>query len=348
MFKDNRAIAAIVSICISILSVYGLNSLTDVNGIAISWGIDFSGMGWIIPLVIILFLILVARIPTKKGRFGLGKTLMIIAIILIGLSFTNLIYEKGALIAIAVFLFILGLIIAGRKKFKLRGNWEKGTLPPKFQRPSRPKKTQVINNYNMHHHDHNYYQQQAESARDRATRTAEEDFRREEERRRKEQERQMRYAGSGSTVGQSSGEIKRQMKIEDKRQKQMMLEDQRKQQKRMLLEDKRQKKLMIEDQRKQQRMIERQERKQLQSRGKTGALVPSQSRALVPVDNRQLIKEQKQMEKQNKETLKKRFIRLRNLGIALQKRYHETGDPETGKQYQEVVRELQEIRKAMK
>jgi len=77
----------------------------------------FSGIGFSENLLyIILPIIIIAGLIFLIWKLGISKTLIILGIISIISGFTNLVYNKGAVIGIGVGLLILGIILRARKR----------------------------------------------------------------------------------------------------------------------------------------------------------------------------------------------------------------------------------------
>ena len=110
---NNQATSAIMSFSISGLIIYGFFRINyDFASLFFNLGLSQDLLYTVVPILILLGLIFIIR------RVGFRKTLMIIGAILVGFSLTDLVYEKGLLLAIGIGLIILGLLL-GLKKPKI-------------------------------------------------------------------------------------------------------------------------------------------------------------------------------------------------------------------------------------
>ena len=102
----NKGTSAIIALCVSALIIYGLyKSNLDFSGFFYSLGLTEDLLYTVVPILIIVALIILSR------KFGFRKVLLILGIILIGLSLTNLVYEKGIIFSIGIALILLNIII---------------------------------------------------------------------------------------------------------------------------------------------------------------------------------------------------------------------------------------------
>jgi hypothetical protein len=122
MFRDNKAISGVIAFAISIGIVYWVNSY-GINRYGfnlenifydLSYGLGFSGdlLYTIIPLVLLLGTIYFI------WEFGFSKTFSILGILLIMVSLTDLIYEKGIVLIIGIILVMVGFYFSDDKKSK--------------------------------------------------------------------------------------------------------------------------------------------------------------------------------------------------------------------------------------
>ena len=110
---NNQATSAIISFSISGLIIYGFFRINyDFASLFFNLGLSQDLLYTVVPILILLGLIFLIR------RVGFRKTLMIIGAILVGFSLTDLVYEKGLLLAIGIGLIILGFLL-GLKKPKI-------------------------------------------------------------------------------------------------------------------------------------------------------------------------------------------------------------------------------------
>lgn len=122
-FKGNRSVSAIVSFCVSLLAIYGINRARwDLGGLFYGLGLSESALFTIISLV--LLVIIIYAIFTKKLKY----LLLILGGLLLGLAlFTDLIYERGIAIAIGLVLLLIGLLLRRRGR---RAPYDHGEYPP--------------------------------------------------------------------------------------------------------------------------------------------------------------------------------------------------------------------------
>jgi hypothetical protein len=113
-FKDNRAIAGLISGALALLIVYGVNKTgLDIQGFVFNLGISQDVLATIIPIVLIAGIIFMI-IKLKKD------SLLVIGGLLIAASF--FVYEQTLLIAVGVILAIIWFFMKfGKKNFKDRG-----------------------------------------------------------------------------------------------------------------------------------------------------------------------------------------------------------------------------------
>ena len=115
VFKDkygepNKATAGVVAFVVSLLITYGINRTGfDFEGLFFNIGISSDLLYTIMPLILLAGLIYL----TYKFRY---KTLIVLGLLLIGVSFTDLIYSKGATILIGIVLLALGFFWMKRWK----------------------------------------------------------------------------------------------------------------------------------------------------------------------------------------------------------------------------------------
>jgi hypothetical protein len=113
VFKKERASSAIISICVSLLAVYGINKTNfDVSGLFYNIGINENILYTIVPWIILGLAILGSFAKdetTGKRRFRLYKLFMILGAFFILLSFFT--YEKGTVMIIGIVLLLIGLFL---------------------------------------------------------------------------------------------------------------------------------------------------------------------------------------------------------------------------------------------
>ncbi len=123
-FRGNRTVSAIISFCVSLLAVYGINRARwDLGGLFYGLGISESALFTLIAIV--LLIIVIYAIFTKKLKylfliFGIFLTLISL--------FTDLIYERGIAIVIGLVLLVIGGLLLKRKG--RRAPYDHGGYPP--------------------------------------------------------------------------------------------------------------------------------------------------------------------------------------------------------------------------
>lgn len=124
VFKKERASSAIISLCVSLLAVYGLNKLNwDLSGVYLNLGLSEEFLYSVVPLIILGLAILGSFVKdsmTGKRRFRLYRLFMILGGLLILLSFFA--YEQTILFIAGIVLILIGLFLLWRIK-------KKGTSP---------------------------------------------------------------------------------------------------------------------------------------------------------------------------------------------------------------------------
>jgi hypothetical protein len=107
----NRGTSGIISFCVALLAVYGINRTSlNINGIFSGIGLSDKLIYSIVPIIILVGL------GFMIWKLKLGRTLALVGLLFIGLSFTSLIYSKGILIVIGVVLIIIGVPLWIRAK----------------------------------------------------------------------------------------------------------------------------------------------------------------------------------------------------------------------------------------
>ncbi len=103
VFRDNKATAGIVAFVVSLLITYGINRTGfDFEGLFYNVGISEGFLYAVLPFV------LLAGVIYLGIRFSFGTTLIGVGFLLIIISFTDFIYEKGIAIFIGVILILIG------------------------------------------------------------------------------------------------------------------------------------------------------------------------------------------------------------------------------------------------
>lgn len=122
-FRGNKSVAGVVSFVVSLFAVYGLNKTGfDFEGLFYGIGISEGLLYTLLPLVLLGGIIFLGI------KIGFGITLMIFGGLLIAVSFTELIYEKGIAIFLGICLIGIGVYINKKwpKKKKEEKRWHYG------------------------------------------------------------------------------------------------------------------------------------------------------------------------------------------------------------------------------
>lgn len=133
VFKKERASSAIISLCVSLLAVYGLNRLNwDLSGVYLNLGLSEEFLYSVVPLIILGLAILGSFVKdsmTGRRKFRLYRLFFILGGFLILLSFFA--YEQTILFVAGIVLILIGLFLLWRIK-------KKGTsLAPSANNPNR-------------------------------------------------------------------------------------------------------------------------------------------------------------------------------------------------------------------
>lgn len=111
--EPNKAMAGVVALALSTLAVYWINrSDLDFESFFYDIGISSEILYIVLPIIILVGIIWLSR----KIRFY--NVLLILGALFIVVTFTNLIYEKGAAFVIGVVLIVIGLLLRRWKKGK--------------------------------------------------------------------------------------------------------------------------------------------------------------------------------------------------------------------------------------
>jgi hypothetical protein len=102
----NKGTSSIISFCVSLLAVYGINRTSlDLSGLFTGIGLSDKLIYSVIPILIIVGL------GFMIWKLKLSKTLILVGLSLIILSFTPLIYTKSTILIIGIVLLIIGIIL---------------------------------------------------------------------------------------------------------------------------------------------------------------------------------------------------------------------------------------------
>ncbi len=107
-FRGNMALSSIVSFCVSILAVWGINRMQwNMGGFFYGLGISEDALYTI--LMIVLLLTAIYLVIKKKLRYlFLGLGILLIALAL----FTEIFYEYGTALTIGIIILVIGLFMA--------------------------------------------------------------------------------------------------------------------------------------------------------------------------------------------------------------------------------------------
>ncbi len=123
VFKKERASSTIISLCVALLAVYGINRMDfDLTKIFYGIGISKEVLYTVLPWVILGLIILASfakDAATGKRKFRLYRFFMILGVILIALGLAGLVYQRAFFVIAGVVLFLLGLFLWWRIKKKL-------------------------------------------------------------------------------------------------------------------------------------------------------------------------------------------------------------------------------------
>jgi uncharacterized membrane protein len=112
----NKGTSSIISFCISLLAVYGINRTSlDINRLFNGIGIGDKLIYSVIPIIILAGLIYML------WNLGLGKTLMLTGVALVIVSF--FVYMKTIILVIGIALFVVGLYLWVKGVRKERREW---------------------------------------------------------------------------------------------------------------------------------------------------------------------------------------------------------------------------------
>lgn len=104
LFDSQRGIASIIAFSASLIITYEVNRVGfDIAGFITSFGISSELLFILVPIILIAGLIYLI------WKFTLRGVLLIAGALLMGISFTDLVYEKQTLFVIGLILFLIGL-----------------------------------------------------------------------------------------------------------------------------------------------------------------------------------------------------------------------------------------------
>lgn len=123
IFKKERASSAIISLCVSLLAVYGINRTDfDLSGIFFNLGFSENILYIIVPWIILGLAILASFVKDKttgKRSFRLYRLLIALGAMIFIIGLTP-IYQKAIFIVAGIILILLGFFLWLRKKIHLK------------------------------------------------------------------------------------------------------------------------------------------------------------------------------------------------------------------------------------
>jgi LPXTG-motif cell wall-anchored protein len=114
IFKKERASSAIISLCVSLLAVYGLNMIDfNLSGVLFNLGISEDLLYLIVPWIILGVAIWASFVKDKttgKINFRLYRLFMILGAILLLIGLIPGVYEQTIFIIAGIILILLGIL----------------------------------------------------------------------------------------------------------------------------------------------------------------------------------------------------------------------------------------------
>lgn len=116
-FLKNKGTSAVIAFSMALLSVYGLYKANlDVSEWFYNLGLSENALYTIVPILIL------AGLGFMIWKLKLPRALTLLGAMLIIISFTPLIYEKGTVLIVGIILFIPGIILWIRSSRKAKMN----------------------------------------------------------------------------------------------------------------------------------------------------------------------------------------------------------------------------------
>ncbi len=140
---ETKTTRVVISLVISLMSVYGLSTGTFLSGFGKGYVGNFF-VGDILPTIITI--IFLAGIVFFIWKFGFSNVLMVLGALSIIMSLTNLAYEKKVFFVLGIILLVIGLLLKFKKP-KIGGwNWRlrKGQNPQANLPPGTPSQQKII------------------------------------------------------------------------------------------------------------------------------------------------------------------------------------------------------------
>jgi len=108
-FRESLTIPIILSLLISFAATYELSTLEfDIENWVYSLGIP-SDLLWVIIAAVLLLVILIISRSKKDRKFRFYRAFMLLGVALIGISFTELVYEQEITATIGIIIFLLAI-----------------------------------------------------------------------------------------------------------------------------------------------------------------------------------------------------------------------------------------------
>lgn len=127
---ESKTTRVVISLVVSLMSVYGLSRGTFLSGFGTGYAGNFF-VGDILPTIITI--IFIAGIVFFMFKWGLSNVLMVLGILSILLSLTPLVYEQSVFFVLGIIFLVIGLLLKFKKP-KIGGwKWQKKSgqnLPP--------------------------------------------------------------------------------------------------------------------------------------------------------------------------------------------------------------------------
>ena len=115
IFKQERASSTIISLCISLLTVYGINRIDfDLSRVLFNWGVTEDILYLVVPWIILGVSIWASFVKDKvtgKINFRLYRLFLILGAILFLIGLIPGVYENVIFIVIGIILILLGIIL---------------------------------------------------------------------------------------------------------------------------------------------------------------------------------------------------------------------------------------------
>jgi len=126
IFKKERASSAIISLCVSLLAVYGINRIDfDLSRVLFNWGVTEDILYLVVPWIILGVSVWASFVKDKvtgKISFRLYRLFLILGGILFLIGLIPGVYENIVFIIIGIILILLGITLWFIKKVSLKKN----------------------------------------------------------------------------------------------------------------------------------------------------------------------------------------------------------------------------------